>query len=116
MKMSSKKTETNVESIEDYATWVENKIITEGDIRLMENVLGLVGEAGEVAEKLKKMIRDKKEISLDEMMKELGDCVFYIQAICNFLGVTLGQVIKMNVDKLDDREERGVLSGSGDNR
>ena len=105
-----------ITTLDQYADFVESKILTEGDIRLIENVLGLVGESGEVAEKLKKMIRDKQEVKVEDMMKELGDCLFYIQAICNFLKVGLGAVIQMNVDKLNDREKRGTLSGNGDDR
>lgn len=105
-----------ITSLEDYSKFVEGKIMTKGDIRLMENVLGLVGESGEVAEKLKKMIRDDTKITVEDMMKELGDCLFYIQAIANFMDIGLGACLQMNVDKLNDREKRGKLSGSGDNR
>jgi NTP pyrophosphatase (non-canonical NTP hydrolase) len=105
-----------ITTLDQYAEFVESKILTSGDVRLIENVLGLVGESGEVAEKLKKMIRDKEEMKVEDMMKELGDCLFYLQAICNFIQVGLGSVIQMNVDKLNDRAKRGKLGGSGDNR
>jgi len=105
-----------VTTLDEYSDFVESKIITEGDVRLIENVLGLVGESGEVAEKLKKMIRDKQQVKVEDMMKELGDCLFYIQAICNFLNVHIGAVLQMNVDKLNGREERGTLQGNGDDR
>ena len=100
----------------DYSAWVEDKILTTGDARLVENVLGLVGEAGEVAEKIKKMIRDDTDILGKEIAKELGDVVFYATALANFFGESLQSVLDMNVDKLDSREERGTLRGSGDNR
>ena len=61
----------------EYSYWVENKIMTEGKDRLVENTLGLVGEAGEVAEKIKKLIRDSNRFSNEEIIKELGDVVFY---------------------------------------
>jgi NTP pyrophosphatase (non-canonical NTP hydrolase) len=100
----------------DYSYWVEDKIMTEGKDRLVENVLGLVGEAGEVAEKVKKMLRDDSRINQKEIVKELGDVLFYTTAIANYFYSDLQTVIDTNVKKLDDRETRGVLRGSGDNR
>lgn len=100
----------------EYSQWVEGKIVTEGSDRLVENTLGLVGEAGEVAEKIKKLIRDQNRFTSDEIIKELGDVVFYVTALANYYSFGLQHVIDMNVHKLDDRQERGVLQGSGDNR
>lgn len=100
----------------EYSQWVEGKIVTEGSDRLFENTLGLVGEAGEVAEKIKKLIRDQNRFTPDEIVKELGDVVFYVTALANYYSFGLQHVIDMNVHKLDDRQERGVLQGSGDNR
>jgi NTP pyrophosphatase (non-canonical NTP hydrolase) len=101
---------------QDYSLWVEDKIVTEGHTRLVENVLGLVGEAGEVAEKIKKQIRDGSRVSNEEIVKELGDVVFYATALANYLGYDLQEVLDRNIDKLDSREARGVIKGSGDNR
>ena len=101
---------------QDYSLWVEDKIVTEGQTRLVENVLGLVGEAGEVAEKIKKQIRDGSRVSNEEIVKELGDVVFYATALANYLGYDLQEVLNRNIDKLDSREARGVIKGSGDNR
>lgn len=100
----------------EYSKWVEGKIVTEGDERLFENTLGLVGEAGEVAEKIKKLIRDKDRFTPEEIIKELGDVVFYVTALANIYSFGLQHVIDLNVQKLDDRQERGVLQGNGDNR
>ena len=99
-----------------YSTWVESKILTSGHERLVENTLGLVGEAGEVAEKVKKLIRDKSKFTKQDVVKELGDVVFYVTAIANYYGSDLSEVIEENVIKLDGREARGTLKGSGDNR
>jgi len=99
-----------------YSAWVEKKIMTEGQARLVENTLGLVGEAGEVAEKIKKLIRDSSRFQNEEIMKELGDVVFYATALANIYGKGLQEVIELNIAKLDDRQRRGKLKGSGDNR
>jgi len=99
-----------------YATWVEDKIFTKREERLVENTLGLVGEAGEVAEKVKKLIRDKSRFTKEDIIKELGDVVFYVTALANYYGSDLQEVIEGNVIKLDGREARGTLKGSGDNR
>lgn len=86
----------------------------------MYRTLGLAGEAGEVAEKVKKIIRDK-DCQLDdhdreELIKELGDVLWYLQALANYLKVPLSQVAELNLQKVLDRKNRGVTKGSGDNR
>lgn len=81
----------------------------------MENTLGLVGEAGEVAEKVKKNVRDGF-IDVDDLMKELGDVLFYIAALADFFDRDLGPIANDNLDKLYDRKKRGKLQGNGDNR
>lgn len=82
--------------------------------------LGLTGEAGEVADKVKKLIRDAggklTEEKRQEMIKELGDVLWYLTALAIELGVKLEDVAKTNVKKVEDRKSRGVLSGEGDNR
>ena len=100
----------------DYSLWVEKKNITKGQERLIENILGLVGEAGEVAEKIKKLIRDKSKVTNEDILKELGDVLFYTTALANIYGRGLQDVMKLNISKLDDRQRRGKLTGSGDNR
>ena len=99
-----------------YSGWVENKILTKDQDRLVENTLGLVGEAGEVAEKIKKLIRDNNKYANEEIMKELGDVVFYATALANIYGRGLQEVLELNVQKLEDRQKRNKLRGSGDNR
>ena len=82
--------------------------------------LGLVGEAGEVAEKVKKIIRDQDgkltEDNKIEIIKELGDVLWYIAIMADEMGVNLEEVAVMNIDKLESRKNRGKLGGSGDNR
>ncbi len=101
---------------DDYSKWVETMIVTEGETRLVENTLGLVGEAGEVAEKIKKKLRDGTEVSSNEIIKELGDVVFYCTALANAIGSSLAEVQHVNKEKLNSRKERGVIGGSGDDR
>lgn len=104
------------EILDTYSDWVEGKILTKGNDRIFENTLGLVGEAGEVAEKVKKMVRDKARYSNDELLNELGDVLFYTTALANLYGGTLKSIIELNMEKLDGRMDRGTLRGSGDNR
>lgn len=80
--------------------------------------LGLNGEAGELAEKLKKTIRDNNGVIADrwEFGKELGDCLWYISRLSAELGFTLEQIAALNVVKLADRKKRNKLKGNGDNR
>lgn len=101
--------------LEKYSDFVEDMIITYGRDRLAENTLGLVGEAGEVAEKIKKFFRDN---TLDEeaIQKELGDVMFYLVALHNALDLDVEITIQKNMEKLISRKERGTLQGSGDNR
>ncbi len=87
---------------------------------LMEQVLGLVGESGEVAEKFKKIIRDKGGILNDddrlEILKELGDILWYVNAVSILLGSKLDTVASLNLEKVLSRKDRGATGGSGDNR
>ena len=82
--------------------------------------LGLVGEAGEVAEKVKKVIRDKNGIfdeeSKNSIKKELGDVLWYISNLSTELNFNLEEVTSQNLDKLRLRAIRGKISGSGDDR
>lgn len=82
--------------------------------------LGLAGEAGEVAEKIKKLMRDDNGTLTDErrqaLKKELGDVLWYVAALCSELGLDMNAVAELNVAKLRDRHERGAIQGDGDNR
>ena len=94
-----------------YSQFVEDKVFTKGRERLVENTLGLVGESGEVAEKIKKLFRDKGKFSDEDVLKELGDVLFYVVALSNIFGGNLKKTMEMNMAKLDDREQRGKLKG-----
>lgn len=82
--------------------------------------LGLTGEAGEVANKVKKILRDHDGVITMEhrlaLKKELGDVLWYAAALATQIGVTLDEVAEGNIDKLLSRQERGTLRGDGDDR
>lgn len=83
-------------------------------------ILGLTSEAGEIAGAYKKIIRDKEgRLDADNsvnLIKELGDVLWYAAAVARELGTTLEVVGQMNLNKLASRQARGTLQGSGDNR
>ncbi len=95
-------------------------IYPDKDNNFVYPVLGLVGEAGEVAEKIKKIIRDKEGIvdqeSREKVMKELGDVLWYLSQTATELNLSLEKVANNNIEKLKSRQERGKLQGEGDNR
>ena len=82
--------------------------------------LGLAGESGEVAEKVKKVIRDNAGVVSEDRKTliegELGDVLWYVAQIASELKISLDDVAKKNIEKLASRKERGKLSGSGDTR
>ncbi len=83
--------------------------------------LGLCGEAGEIAEKVKKWVRDEggsviSEERRDALLSELGDPLWYIVSLAADLGYTFQDVVDRNEQKLTSRRDRGVLKGDGDNR
>jgi NTP pyrophosphatase (non-canonical NTP hydrolase) len=83
--------------------------------------LGIASEAGEVAGKMKKWIRDgdakmTREEWVQAMSSEIGDVLWYAARLADELGLSLSQIAEENMDKLLDRKARGVIGGSGDNR
>ena len=83
-------------------------------------VLGLVGESGEVAEKIKKVLRDKRGVlekkEKQKIKKELGDVLWYLSQIATELSLSLDKIASYNIKKLKSRKKRKKLHGSGDNR
>ena len=90
------------------------------DKRIIYPALGMCGEAGEVADKVKKVIRDNNQQFTDErkreIAKEIGDVLWYCATMAHDIGFTLEEVAQMNIDKLASRQQRGKLGGNGDNR
>ena len=83
-------------------------------------ILGLSGEAGEVAEKFKKIYRDKNgqidDNDKQAITKELGDVLWYLATISRYLDISFEEVATRNIDKLQSRKNRDQLHGSGDDR
>lgn len=83
---------------------------------IMVSTLGLAGEVGEVAELIKKELRDDSGIHQTILKKELGDVLAYLTNIANMYGISLEDVAIANIEKLESRLERGTLRGSGSER
>ena len=101
-------------TFDEYQEFARLTAIYPEDVKVVYPTLGLCGEVGEVAEKIKKHMRDGR--SLVGVGLELGDVLWYISALADDLGITLEEIAQANVDKLTGRMERGKLGGSGDNR
>jgi len=90
------------------------------DSEIIYPALGLCGEAGEVAEKIKKVLRDGGSFTNPKTVvaiaKELGDVLFYIAAIADNLGLTMDDVGNINLEKLRMRRKANTLKGNGDDR
>lgn len=78
--------------------------------------LGIAGEAGEIAEKVKKWLRGDKELNKELLMKEIGDVMWYCASMADDLGYTLEEVVIANIEKLEKRKQENKLKGDGDTR
>ena len=111
-------------TLDDYQVHARSTALYPQAARVLYPTLKLAGEAGEVAEKLGKMMRDEgylpgaslSSAQLDALAKELGDVLWYVANLAADLGLSLEDVGQRNLDKLASRKERGVIHGSGDDR
>ncbi len=86
------------------------------EIELAYLTLGLSGEAGEIANKVKKVYRDGRKIDREDMKSELGDVMWYVACLAKAYDLPLSEVAQSNIDKLQSRSDRGKIQGEGDNR
>lgn len=101
--------------------WEDNKEIPMNNgIGYVYPALGLVGEAGEVAEKVKKLIRDCEGIPtpdrVEDIQKELGDVLWYLAVLAHEFDLKLEDIATLNLSKLASRKKRNKIKGDGDNR
>lgn len=104
----------------DYQAQAIATAIYPADMRIVYPALGLAGETGEVAEKVKKELRDRggafSPEARREMARELGDVMWYVAAMAHDLGFTLEEVAGMNIEKTTSRQRRDKIHGEGDHR
>jgi len=95
-----------------------HEVKVEGEI--VYPILGFVGEAGEIANKVKKIFRDADGVITEEiredLKKELGDALWYLAELATRLDISLDDIAEVNIEKLSSRKEHGTIKGSGDNR
>ena len=106
--------------IDEYAEVAQETAIYPATHRILYPALGMAGEAGEVANKVKKIIRDGIEKQPDtwreDLASEIGDVLWYCAALAKDLNIPLSQIAAQNRDKLMARKEAGTIGGSGDKR
>jgi NTP pyrophosphatase (non-canonical NTP hydrolase) len=104
--------------LDEYQMRAESTAIYPNEYAIIYPALGLTGEAGEVADKVKKIIRDGNSdlFYKDNIAKELGDVLWYVAVLARDLGYSLEEIAQTNLDKLEDRKNRNMLKGSGDDR
>lgn len=109
-----------IKGLNEYQQRALETAIYPDDKKIIYPTLGLTGEAGEVADKVKKVLRDNNQVFDDERRKaialELSDVMWYCATLANDLGYTLQDIAEMNYEKLSSRQKRGKIGGSGDNR
>jgi len=99
----------------EYQQWAKELAIYPRDYAIIYPAMGLAGEAGEVANKVKKLMRDQK-LDTEAVADELGDVLWYVATLAADLDLDLGEIARRNVDKLNDRRARSALGGDGDKR
>lgn len=107
-------------TLNEYQEKALSTAIYSDNYKIIYPTLGLTGEAGEVSDKVKKVLRDKdgnfdKETN-KQIALELGDVMWYCATLANDLGYTLDGICQMNYNKLQSRKNRDAIHGNGDNR
>ena len=99
----------------DYQVWTRSTAIYPGSKAIEYLALGLTSEAGEVAGKVKKYVRDL-HWDRDAVIAELGDVFWYLARMCDEMNIDAVNVLQLNHDKLESRKARNTIKGNGDNR
>jgi len=109
-----------IRTFDDYQTIAVLTAIYPDGVRILYPALGLAGEAGEVANKVKKIYRDDggrvTEDRRVQVARELGGVLWYVAAVCTDLNLNMGDVARENATILASRQQRGTLHGDGDER
>ena len=111
-------------TLNEYQSMALETAIYPEELKVIYPTLGITGEAGEVSDKIKKLIRDKgykgglieDTKDQEDIALELGDVLWYVATLAHDIGFTLEQVAMMNYFKLQKRKEQNKLGGSGDHR
>jgi len=109
-------------TFDDYQQQALATNIKTNDVQTDRSILalGVAGEAGEVADKWKKILcyqdGEFTDLDVEELSKELGDVMWYIAVFADSFGLKLDAIAEKNLAKLADRAERTMLKGKGDNR
>ncbi len=107
-------------TLDEYQKKALSTNINPGTHIFFDRMFGLVGESGEMADKVKKWIRDDNadwdKLDKHAMMAELGDVLWYVATLAETLGFSFDEVAQYNLTKLADRHKRGAIKGSGDTR
>ena len=107
-------------NLDEYQQKCTSTAIYPSELGIYYTSLGLCSEAGEVADKIKKNIRDcggeLSEEDVDALSKELGDVLWYVSMLGHELGLSLEEIASKNLEKLNSRSDREMLGGSGDDR
>jgi NTP pyrophosphatase (non-canonical NTP hydrolase) len=103
-------------TISEYNDFVKSMKVYPEQHAIVYPALGMSGESGEVAEKVKKWLRGDKQLDKTQLILEAGDVLWYVTSLADDLGFTLQDVLDMNVAKLSSRKERNVVKGNGDDR
>lgn len=91
-------------------------IYTNNEIMLVWNAIGLAGEAGEVANTIKKAVFHRHGVDRRQMIDELGDVLWYVAALCSKLNVPMSSVMELNIAKLQKRYPNGYTSEDSKNK
>lgn len=103
-------------TFKSYSETASTTAIYPENVKLLYPLLGLSGEVGEVMNKIKKHYRDNVPLDKGDLKKELGDILWYLNAVCKDLNIDFEDMAQSNLDKLLDRKKRGVIGGYGDER